>query len=151
MLNIEQYSKYSDRIREIAKTFDTSHYEFIDFYKPFVREMYQDKIIKEWKENKTIIAYFIEGDIAAFLSFSDKDKIEGWLLTACVDEKYRGTIACYEMARKGLEIFLKEKKKRFVKVECIGANIIVQRIWSRLGFEPKYSSLLFCHGIKYFK
>ena len=151
MLNIEQYSKYSDRIREIAKTFDTSHYEFIDFYKPFVREMYQDKIIKEWKENKTIIAYFIEGDIAAFTSFSDKDKIEGWLLTACVDEKYRGTIACYEMARKGLEIFLKEKKKRFVKVECIGANIIVQRIWSRLGFEPKYSSLLFCHGIKYFK
>lgn len=148
LISIDLFDKYKERIEKIAQSFDTSRYEHIDFYKPFIKKMYQDKVINEWKTNKELIIYFRKDNPIAFTTLSFEDE-KGWLLTSCVDPLYRGGRAYYEMILKSQEILLKEKKKKCVKVECIASNIVVQKTWHKLGFKPNYSTVVFYYATNF--
>lgn len=148
LISSDLINQYKERIKEIALTFDSSHYESIDLYKPFVGEMYQNKIMSQWIDNKELIIYFSHDSPVGFTSLSVEGE-EGWLLTSCVDLPYRRSNIYYEMILKGQEVLLKEKNKKCVKLECLATNIAVQKAWSKLGFKPNYATNVFCYGIKF--
>ena len=135
-----------DSIRKIALDFDSSHYAQFPRYTELIPKMYADKAEFEARKSGELIVYFSRtGEPVAFTTLRYSESV-GQLCTSCVIKSSRNSRAYIEMISKGTDYLLNERKSKKVVVECLSGNIVVQKVWGKLGYLPFFSTVVLQRG-----
>jgi hypothetical protein len=136
-----------DVLKVISRDFDSSHYAQYSKYIDVIPQMYADKVAHEYRNSNAAVIYYNSlSEPVAFTTIADSDG-KGYLCTSCVKKSARNSRAYFEMISRGTSFLINERGLDTVSLECLSYNIVVQKVWAKLGYLPKHSTVVMQKGL----